>query len=519
MTSAEEALDETGTQPRATRRQWAGLALLLLPMLVLATDLTVLFFALPTLSEALQPSATQALWITHVYGFLVAGFLVTMGRLADRVGPRRLLLLGSSAFAVTSTIAAFATSPEMLIGARALMGVAGATLMPPLFSLLRVMFHADEQRRLAIAIVFSAFTAGGAIGPLLGGALLESFWWGSVFLINVPLLLVLLIGGRLLLPEAAPAGPRRTTLDPLSVVLSVLGVLAIVYGLQELAATGAGRAEVWIVGAAGAAALTAFVRRQRRLREPLLDLALLADRRIATAIAALLLVGIGVVGTFYLFTQHLQWVAGQSPLHAGLWTLPYIAVNVLGALLAPRLARRAGAPKVITFGLVVAGVGGAVLAAVANPGASSAALAAAAAVIGLGQGLALALVSDLIISTAPPEQAGSAAAVQEVGGELGAAAGIALGGTVAIVTYRASVGSGLPPGMPEAMARSIEAGPQQGMLVAEQLASEGAAVLAVVQGAIADGLRVYSGVGALLALIGATLVLVRLRAPTEPGSG
>lgn len=169
MTGHEDLIQERPPEARATRLEWAGLLLLLLPMLVLATDLTVLFFAMPTLSAALHPTATQSLWITHVYGFVIAGFLVTMGRLSDRVGPRRLLLIGSAAFAAFSVLAAFSTTPMMLIASRALMGVAGATLMPSLFSLLRTMFRDDAQRRLAIAIMFSGFTAGGAIGPVLGG--------------------------------------------------------------------------------------------------------------------------------------------------------------------------------------------------------------------------------------------------------------------------------------------------------------------------------------------------------------
>lgn len=234
MTSESSFSTQTARPDRATTKEWAGLVLLSLPMIALATDLTVLFFALPTLSADLEPSASQTLWITHIYGFLIAGFLVTAGRLGDRVGPRRLLLVGSTAFAGLSALAAFSTSPEMLVAARAALGIAGATLMPSLFSLLRTMFRDDMQRRTAIAIMFSTFTVGGAIGPVLGGALLEFFWWGSVFLINVPPML-LLIGGKFLLPERAER--NRAGIDLVSVGLSVLGMLTIVFGFQELAAS------------------------------------------------------------------------------------------------------------------------------------------------------------------------------------------------------------------------------------------------------------------------------------------
>src|SRR5699024_78594 len=214
---------------RATWKEWTGLGLLVLPMLALASDLTVLFLALPTLSAGLSPTASEALWITHVYGFLIAGFLITMGRLGDRIGPRRLLLIGAAVFGLLSVVAAFSVNAQMLIVSRALLGVAGATLMPSLFSLLRTMFHDEVQRRLAIAIIFTSFSVGGAVGPRLGGVLLEFFWWAAIFLINVPPMALLLLLGARLLPERTEGNNGR--LDLTSVVLSVVGMLAVVYGL------------------------------------------------------------------------------------------------------------------------------------------------------------------------------------------------------------------------------------------------------------------------------------------------
>lgn len=497
-----------GGARRATRREWAGLALLVLPMLALATDLTVLFFALPTLSADLDASTSEGLWLVHVYGFLIAGFLVAMGRLGDRIGPRRLLLIGASAFAVLSTVAAFSSSAEMLIVSRALLGIAGATLMPSLFSLLRTMFRDDRQRRTAIAVMFSAFSVGGAIGPLLGGALLELFWWGSVFLVSVPPMVLLVLAGPKLLPERAER--NAAPLDVVSVALSVVGMLAVVYGLQELAAgTEAAAEAVWsdlAIAAGGALVLAGFVRRQLRLRNPLFDLTLLADRRVAVPLVSLLLVGIGVVGAFYLFTQYLQWVAGLSPLRAGLWTLPYIVVNVVGAMLAPALTGRLRPPVVVAGGLAIVVVGALLLAAVVDPDRSLWRVVGTLAVVGFGQGVAMALLSDLLISSAPPEKTGSVAAVQEVGGELGSALGIAASGAVGAVVYRSTLPDAPPAGVPETAVEAARSSVHEGVAAGEAHAVSSPGLLDAVHAAVAQGLEVYAAVGAGLAATAAALV-------------
>jgi len=387
---------------RATWKEWTGLGLLVLPMLALASDLTVLFLALPTLSAGLSPTASEALWITHVYGFLIAGFLITMGRLGDRIGPRRLLLIGAAVFGLLSVVAAFSVNAQMLIVSRALLGVAGATLMPSLFSLLRTMFHDEVQRRLAIAIIFTSFSVGGAVGPLLGGVLLELFWWGAIFLINVPPMALLLLLGARLLPERTEGNNGR--LDLTSVVLSVVGMLAVVYGLQELAAgqeTGTGSAWPHLgLTAVGLVVLGLFVYRQHRLSEPLFDMKLLANPRIAAPLVALFMVGIGVVGIFFLVTQYLQWVGGATALQAGVWTLHYVVTNIAGAMLAPWAAGRMRPALVIALGLGIAVIGAVLLAILAGPGASLSVVVAAVATIGIGHGAATALVSDLIISNA-----------------------------------------------------------------------------------------------------------------------
>ncbi|GAB3716890.1 MFS transporter [Nocardiopsis oceani] len=500
------------TAERATKKQWAGLILLVLPMLMVASDLTVLFLALPALSADLEPSASQGLWITHIYGFVIASLLVTAGRLGDRAGPRRILLIGSAAFGVLSAVAAFSVNAEMLITARALLGVAGATLMPSLFSLLRTMFADESQRRLAIAIMLSALTVGGAIGPVMGGALLEFFWWGSVFLINVPFMVLLMLLGPWLLPERAERNSAR--LDLPSVALSVAGILALVYGLQELAAgqeTGEGSIlSNLAVAAAGVLLMGIFVRRQQRLASPLFDLDLLRNPRIGASLGAMLLVATGVLGMFFLLTQYMQLVVGLTPLQAGLWTLPFAATNIAGAMLAPQLARRLRPAVVVALGLGVVLAGAVLMAATVGPGTPLPIIIAAMSVLGFGQGLAFALVTDLIVSSAPTEKTGSVSAAQEVSGELGHALGIAAGGAVGTVVYRSWLESAMPAEVPESAADTALSSLHGGVAAAEGLGSGGPALLGPVHDAISLGLQTYTVIGAVLVGLAALLVSVVL---------
>lgn len=499
----------TPTNDRATGREWTGLALMLITMVVLASDLTVLFFALPTINASLEPTATQGIWMVHIYGFMIAGLLITMGRVGDRIGSRRLLMIGTGAFAVLSLAAAYSNSAEMLIVVRALLGIAGATLMPSLLALLRSMFRDDGQRRLAIGIIMSGFTAGGAVGPLMGGALLEFFWWGSVFLINVPPLVLLLILGPKLLPESPKT--RSGRLDFGSVALSVVGMLAIIFGIQELAAgpeSGMGT-ETWmnvLSVVLGVVVLVGFVRRQQLVKDPLFDLRMLRNPRVSVALGTLLLVGMGIVGVFYLITQYLQWVEGLSPLVAGLWTLPYIVVNIAGAMIGPSLVGRYRQAFVVTAGLVVAVFGLVAVAIVTSAGVDTWALMATVSIVGLGHGMAMALLSDFIISGVPKEQAGSAAAAQEVGGELGTATGIAAGGAVGLVAYQAFLSRNMPADVPAGVSREVQTGVHAGVDAANNSPDYGAALLQVVQDAYAAGLQTYAVIGAVLT--GVSVVLV-----------
>ncbi|NUT91815.1 MAG: MFS transporter, partial [Saccharothrix sp.] len=289
-------------------RAWLGLAVLMLPTLLVAMDLTALLLALPALSAELGASGVEQLWISDGYGFMVAGLVITMGTLGDRIGRRRLLLTGAAAFAVLSVVAAFATGPVVLIVARALLGVAGATLAPSTLALIMTMFDDDRARGRAIAVWATCQFTGGALGPVLAGFLLERFWWGSVFLLAVPAMGVLLVAGPVLLPESRGGSGR---LDPASVVLSLVAVLSAVYGIKQLTV---GASVVPVVAlVVGAAVGVVFVRRQLRMETPLLDLRLLRHRPFTAVLVALVCAGIAMAGTGLMVTQYLQGVLGHSP--------------------------------------------------------------------------------------------------------------------------------------------------------------------------------------------------------------
>jgi MFS transporter, DHA2 family, multidrug resistance protein len=340
--------------PRAGRREWVGLAVLALACVVYAMDLTVLHLAVPSLSEDLRPSSAQLLWIIDIYGFMVAGALITMGTLGDRIGRRRLLLIGAVAFALSSVLAAFSTSAEMLIASRALLGIAGATIAPSTLSLIRNMFLDPSQRAFAIGVWITAYSLGGAIGPILGGALLEFFWWGSVFLLAVPVMALLLVLGPLLLPEFRD--PDAGRLDLPSAALSLVAVLAVVYGLKQAAQDGLQAAAVGAI-AVGVGVGAAFVRRQRRISDPLIDLGLFRVRAFSASLAVYTLGILVLFGAFLFIYQYLQLVAGQSPFRSGLLTLPSFASFVVGSMVAPAIVKRVRPAYVIAAGLVIGAIG------------------------------------------------------------------------------------------------------------------------------------------------------------------
>ncbi len=419
------------TGSRATRREWIGLAVIALPCLLYSMDLTVLNLALPAIGAELRPSSAQLLWIVDIYGFFVAGSLITMGTLGDRIGRRRLLLVGAAAFGAASVLAAFSSTPAMLIGARALLGIAGATLAPSTLSLIRNMFHDPAERTVAISVWITSYSAGAALGPLLGGALLAHFWWGSVFLLNVPVMLLLLAVGPLLLPEYRDPQPRP--LDAASVALSLAAVLAVIYGLKQMAQDGLTAPRLLAI-VAGVALAIVFVRRQRKLADPLMDLRLFRLPAFAGSLAVYLLGTFVAFGIFVFMTQYLQLVLGMEPLEAGLWTVPFAGGFIVGSMLAPALVRRMRPAYAMAGGLALAALGYAILTQVGE-GSGLALLVTGMVLQSLGLAPVFTLTNDLIVGAVPPERAGAASAISETSSELGGALGIAVLGSIATALY------------------------------------------------------------------------------------
>ena len=484
-------------------REWIGLAVIALPCLLYSMDLTVLHLAVPRLTEALAPSSVQLLWIIDIYGFLLAGSLITMGSLGDRIGRRRLLLIGAAFFGAASILAAFSRSATMLIVSRALLGIAGATIAPSTLSLIRNMFLDARERTTAISIWIIAFSLGGAIGPLLGGAILEYFSWGAVFLLSVPVMILLLAVGPFLLPEYRD--PNAGKPDVTSAALASAAVLLVIYGLKLIAQDGVNIPAVAGV-LAGLVIGTAFVRRQKQLVDPLIDLRLFA---IPTFRASLVLYGGAILllfGAFLFLPQYLQLVLGLSPLHGGLWTLPWALGFVLGSLLTPALARRIRPATLMSAGLALSAGGYFLLAAVGAGGGG-----------GGGGGLVLfavatfvltffgsplfTLTNDVIIGSAPPERAGAASGISETCAELGGALGIAFYGSIGVAIYRGVLGAALPAGLPADVTHAALSTLGGAVVAAQQLPGEtGTALLGAARDAFVRGLvlcQMISGAGSL----------------------
>jgi DHA2 family multidrug resistance protein-like MFS transporter len=493
---------------RAGRREWIGLAVIALPSLLYAMDLTVLYLAVPSLTADLEPSSSQLLWIVDIYGFLVAGSLITMGTLGDRIGRRRLLMIGAAAFGAASILAAFATTSAMLIAARALLGIAGATLAPSTLSLIRNMFHDPQQRTFAIGIWATSYSAGAAIGPLLGGVLLELFWWGSVFLLGVPVMILLLIVGPRLLPESKD--PDAGRIDLRSAALSLVAVLAIIYGLKRGAEHGLGLLPAASI-ATGLALAAAFVRRQTKLADPLIDLRLFRVPAFSVSLAMNMLGFFAAFGGALFISQYLQLVLGLSPLEAGLWTVPEAAGFIVGSMVAPMLVRRFHPGRVVSAGLALAAVGFVVLTQV--DGASGlAAVVTGSALMALGLGPVFTLAADLVVSAAPPERAGAASAINETSSELGGALGIAILGSIGTALYRGELAGAIPEGVPPEAAHAARDTFGGAMGAADQLP---ASVLDAATNAFAHGFQVTAVISAAV-LAGVAILAARLLRDARP---
>jgi DHA2 family multidrug resistance protein-like MFS transporter len=477
---------------------------LVLACVLYAMDLTVLHLAVPKLSEALQPTGAQLLWIVDIYGFMVAGSLITMGTLGDRIGRRRLLMTGAAAFGLVSLLAAFSTSAGMLIASRALMGVAGATLAPSTLSLIFNMFPDPRQRSVAIGVWISAFSAGGAIGPVLGGILLEYFWWGSVFLMALPVMALLLVLGPRVLPEFRDPEARR--LDLRSAAMSLAAILAVIYGLKQTAQDGFSALPAVSI-LAGLAVGALFLRRQRKLNDPLIDLRLFRKPTFNVSLATNVIAVFVAVGYFLFVAQYLQLVLALSPLEAGLWSLPSSLGFIIGSNASPRFVHRFRPALVLGSSLALAAIA---LILLTQVGGSTglALVVSASVVISLALSPVFTLTTELIVGSAPPEKAGAASGISETGAELGGALGIAILGSLGTAVYRSGVANGLPPGVPAAAAGVARDTLGGAVSVAQQLPGQlGIELLDVARNAFVQGLHLAAAISAAIA-IGAAIMAV-----------
>jgi DHA2 family multidrug resistance protein-like MFS transporter len=494
---------EQATGPKAGRKEWIALGVLALPLLLVSMDVSVLYFAVPFISQDLGATATQQLWIFDIYGFVLAGLLITMGALGDRIGRRKLLIFGALAFGIASLAAAYAQSPEQLIAARALLGIGGATLMPSTLALIRNMFHDPAERGKAIAFWSAIMMAGVSLGPVLSGLLLEHFWWGSVFLINTPAMVLLLILAPVLLPEfTSPAAGR---FDLLSSALSLAAVLPMIYGIKKIAADGIDGMRLLSI-VVGLVFGTAFVHRQRTSPAPILDLAMFRNRALSGAVAANTVASLAIIGNAVFMTQYLQLVLGMSPLRAALWSLvPSVGVAA-AAPLGTAFAQRFGKGPVLAAAFVVGAAGFAVITQVHRTSPLLLVLIGAG-VLAAGMVVVMSLVTEVVIGAVTPERAGSASALNETCAEFGGALGIAILGSIGTAAYRSDLDAHLPSGLPAQAAH----GAREGVAVATDVAAGipgrmGTQVLDVARDSFSHSMNVVAIVGCALLVLTAALV-------------
>ena len=493
---------DTETKTLAGRREWTGLAVLALPTLLLALDMSVLHLAVPHLAADLRPSSTELLWIIDIYGFMIAGFLVTMGTLGDRIGRRKLLMYGGAAFGLASVLAAFSTSPAMLIGARALLGIAGATLMPSTLALISNMFQDAKQRGTAIAIWMSCFMGGMVIGPVVGGLLLDVASWGVVFLLAVPIMVLLLVTAPKLLPEYRDEQAGK--LDLASVALSLGAILPVIFALKEIAKDGVDVRNI-VALVAGLGIGVVFVRRQQTLEHPMLDLSLFRNRKFTAALGIMVVGALTMGGVFLLTSQYLQLVAGLSAAQAGIALVPQAGAVVAGSLIAPRLARRYRPEFVLGFGMLIAAAG-ILLFTLLDGGSSVVLVVLGLSVAAFGMGPQGVLCTEMVIGSVPARKAGAASAMSETAGEFGIAMGIAVFGSIGTAVYRADVvvPDGAPAEAHDSMAGALNA--VNGL--DDQLA---ATVLTSAREAFTGGLHTVAAIAAGIVVAFALIGMAALR--------
>ncbi|MEV1063803.1 MFS transporter [Streptomyces sp. NPDC050263] len=493
---------ENPTAPgrRAGRAEWTALGVLMLPLLLVSMDVSVLYFAIPSINADLEPSGTQQLWIFDIYAFVLAGLLMTMGSLGDRIGHRRLLLIGAAAFGAASLVAAYAHSAETLIAARAVLGIGGATLMPSTMALLRTMFTDPGQRAKAIGLWSGVMTAGISLGSVMSGVLVEHFWWGSVFLVNLPAMALLLLLGPMLLPESRNPSPGR--FDWLSVPLSMAAVLPVIYGLKEIPSEGWNvRYVVSITVGLLLAAL--FVHRQRTTASPMIDPALFRGRGFAPAVALNLVSAFGILGSAYFTTQYLQSVLGKSALESALWALlPSVPIGAAAPIATALVHKGVNRAYVVTAGFAISACGFVLLALAGTD--SMWLVLVSCAVLAVGGVTVMSQIMDLAMGTAPVERVGTASSLMETGAEFGGALGMAVLGSIGTAVYRHDIPASAP-----APARETLGG---ALAIADRLPGRtGDALATAAREAFTSGMQGAAVAGAVISAAAAAAAAVTLR--------
>ncbi|WP_207203739.1 MFS transporter [Actinomyces minihominis] len=501
----------TAPTPQVEKREsgkWIGLAVLMLPVLLVSIDGTVVNLALPQISRDFATSGTLLLWIIDAYSLVLAGLLVTMGSFADRFGRRKMLLIGGAGFALVSAAAAFAPSGEALVAIRILLGFFGAMLMPSTVALIRNMFTDRSERRLALAIWASCFSAGAALGPVLGGVLLQFFTWHAVFLLALPLLVPMLILTPLFVPESKDPNPGPISI--LNVVLSMLTLAPAIYAIKTIATEGATAAALTAVAVAIVSGLW-FARRQLTSSNPMLDLHLFKVKSFSGAVLTNLAIVFAMVGFLYYSAQHLQLVEGLEPLFAGLVLLPGTIVMAISGLAVVPLARRYPINRIVAVGAWLAAVAYLCLM-IFGVGATPVTIAVIFSVLALGTGAAETLTNDAIVSAVPAHKAGAASAISETAYEVGTVLGTAILGSISVAfyTHNVQVPGGLSP------TAALEAGQTLGgaVNVASELpASASSSLLESAFAAFDSGVLAIGAVGAIIMAAAGVLAWVFLAQP------
>ncbi len=494
--------DWNASGPPAGRKEWLGLGLLVLPSTLLFMMLSILFLAIPHIAVDLRPSGTQMLWIIDIYGFLMAGFLVAMGTLGDRIGRRRLLMLGAAVFAGVSLVAAYTDDPAMMIVWRAVLGIAAAAVMPATLGLIFAMFLDAKQRGIAIGAWASGISVGVALGPLLSGLLVEAFSWRATFLVAVPVMAIVAIGAPLLLPEHKDANAGK--LDLLSVGLLLATLLPFIYGVKALAKDDA-LGEALGTIAVGLAFGVWFVLRQLHSAAPLLDIRLFVNRTVSGALGVFILAATALGGMYLMITQYLQLVAELSPLETGLVILPAALLLVGVSIYAPILARRVRPGYIIAGGLAVQVVGYLLLTQVDSTSGLPL-LIAGFIILYPGVNPAMAFTTNLVVGSVPPEKAGAASGLSTTANDLGISLGIALIGAIGVAVYRNEIS--LPDGLPADVAAAASDSLDGAVSAAGSL---GSTVLEPARAAFTSGLNIGAVIAAVIAAVGAVLAATRLK--------